>query len=1112
MIKTTTKIFNKSKLLCLLAAFICIFKLESKPSAQWKGRPALEIDSGDPQEDETKTDLISKSKIDEPMAKKTDNSDQSKKEDKKIEQKSIAKESDSDKEEKPDQEVDSESSVPDENEFGKISLNFQEANLSNLINYMADLKKISLIPSNETNDVKISLNMQNLVSKEEAWEVFTTLLDFCGFCIIKIEPEPLCKVVRKDARLIEPHPVYMGIPAEKLPDSSQTIRYIVFLKNFAPTEVENLIKNFLDPKAQIISQPSMNALIITEKASSIKYAMSIINQLDNSGIKESCQVLRLDKSTASDVKKFMDELIKKPETSSLARLLGQQSEGCADYFPGNVKLVAEDRTNSLIMLGPPTSLKKIESFIKEYFEGNWKTRTPFFPYECQYVEAEHIKSILDEILSSEANASRGQSSRGGAKSLGGIRIESDKYSNKLIIYSQDEKELELVREIIADLDKPQPMIALETLIVEVSQEDNKFLGGQVRNKTHGSPIPGVDFQGGTLGPIETKTQGGDTISILGNLMTKVKSAGIGETILTFGDGTKDAVWAAFKALKTMSNTNVIANPFVTVANREKAIFNVGEERRLVAEKGQGDSNAFSGYVPVQASTKLTFTPQISPDGLISLDITIQISDFLDADGNRTSKDLSTNVTMSDGQILVLGGFIKTKYLEAKSKTPIFGDIPIFGWLAKSKKRDSFKNYIFIFVSPTIVKPRTLPGSGLYTKMKLHEASKIVDQSTETNRTKDPIHNIFFSSSELTSHKVVDFANARYQPTTVDMKHDELYRGKDILFDASKLITTSDEVMVPVGEDTVALTKIKSQTIDQSLSKKETKMVKETISKENSSKIVKSKALAHSQKPLKKTKTIQTKNPKATIKLAKQEPKPQIITKKEEFKESQPDKSIKIDFKEKPVISLKKEIKLDEPELTDDFDEMMLKSAKHEDPKAQELDQDDGFNRVIIKAKSDQPKQYDSSSNDDESDLDLDQMFKRTAKSKKRSGLDLSEFEEDFLSPREERTIRAKKLAKFDDDKNLGSEDSIFEKIDDFDIKMGAKISKNRAKPLSQTKKTALESFNPEHSNNLNSDMDSSLPVEDLDKDRSKSRRENKFKELLAKNRSWQDTDAEDLNS
>jgi hypothetical protein len=67
---------------------------------------------------------------------------------------------------------------------------------------------------------------------------------------------------------------------------------------------------------------------------------------------------------------------------------------------------------------------------------------------------------------------------------------------------------------------------------------------------------------------------------------------------------------------------------------------------------------------------------------------------------------------------------------------------------------------------------------LYTKMKLHEATDSIEDGIRTKRSPDPIYNWFFNpEKENYSHKVVDFANARYQPTTVDIKNDPYYRSQ-----------------------------------------------------------------------------------------------------------------------------------------------------------------------------------------------------------------------------------------------------------------------------------------------------------------------------------------------
>jgi len=89
-------------------------------------------------------------------------------------------------------------------------------------------------------------------------------------------------------------------------------------------------------------------------------------------------------------------------------------------------------------------------------------------------------------------------------------------------------------------------------------------------------------------------------------------------------------------------------------------------------------------------------PQINLDGIIRMRIDVNIAEFLNpTTGDKEDKKIKTNVTMADGQVLVLGGFIKTKVEETKIKTPLLGDIPIFGWLFKRHSRN-ISSRIFLF--------------------------------------------------------------------------------------------------------------------------------------------------------------------------------------------------------------------------------------------------------------------------------------------------------------------------------------------------------------------------------------------------------------------------------
>jgi len=179
---------------------------------------------------------------------------------------------------------------------------------------------------------------------------------------------------------------------------------------------------------------------------------------------------------------------------------------------------------------------------------------------------------------------------------------------------------------------------------------------------------------------------------------------------------------------------------------------------------------------------------------INLDINVKIKDFQTdtiTNPNTFDKNLQTEVSVADGQVLALGGFVKTKVTESTFKTPLLGNIPVLGWLFKNKKRQVTKEYVFIFMAPTIVKPRTAPGTNLYTKLKLHQAQSDIEEAIDVRMSKDPIHNWFFNpgvsrdKGETYSHKILDYSNARYQPTSVDILNDPYYRVQPLIEEERK---------------------------------------------------------------------------------------------------------------------------------------------------------------------------------------------------------------------------------------------------------------------------------------------------------------------------------------
>lgn len=693
-----------------------------------------------------------------------------------------------------------------------IYLNFENTDLATFVEYIRDLKKINILTDKAIDGSKISLTIREPLSVDGAWNIFLSVLEISGFSIV--QTGLIYKIVAKDKKAQQPLPAYINVPYNTLPENDLTIRYVFFLSNIQVKDIQPVLESMLGAGGIVIPYETMNAFIVVDKALNIRSIAKLLQELDQMGLPESMTVMRLKRINAVDAKTLIESLVPKTDNSpsaALARILGKSAEGSVSYFAATTRVIAEERTNSLILLGNNKSIQKIVDFISNNIDTEIKAAaSPLHIYELQNVDAQKVMEVLKEVTAAPDSAtgkaaSQYGSIRGGVKYFkSGIQYQVDKDGNRLIVSCTDKQDWEIIKQTIQDLDKPQPQVGLESLIVSIDSDDYKNLGGGIRNKIPGNLGKNINFQASNQ--LSAPAFGGDStpVNLLGNLLSKVGSD-LGSTILTFGS--KENLWGVLQAVKTLANTSIFSQPFVTVANKTEASITVGTTARIPSatstQPNAGSTLQTTSYDDAKANTTLTITPQINLDGIIRLKIKVDIVDFIDNNATKTqTKTLNTDVTVADGQVLVLGGFVKTKVAENKDETPILSKIPILGWFFKQQNRRITKQYIFVFISPSIIKPRQTPGMQLYTKMKLHQATSDIEQAVDTKHVMDPVHNWFFNAEkENYSHKVIDFANARYQPTTVDIKFDPYYRSNSekhgLLAAAQTPITSAIPIQTPV---------------------------------------------------------------------------------------------------------------------------------------------------------------------------------------------------------------------------------------------------------------------------------------------------------------------------
>ncbi len=343
--------------------------------------------------------------------------------------------------------------------------------------------------------------------------------------------------------------------------------------------------------------------------------------------------------------------------------------------------------------------------------------------QVSYAKAAEIATLLKSIQQTSAPisnaapipvlgapAAQSATASSGANTLLSPRgqVTVDERTNSLLIQDIPGKIRE-VRKLIAQLDQPVRQVLIETRLVEAADTFARSLG--VRFGVKAANLDNTSgIQRSTSGTIE------DTNSIISAGTLGAGSTGLNVNLGTAGVGGKAAASIGLtvaklgasgellnlelSALEQEGAGKIISSPRVITANQKKAKIEQGQERVFVAPGGVGGAGSFTTK---KATLKLEVTPQITPDDRVNLDVNITKDNFADSiQGLLNIKEINTNVLLDNGETVVIGGIYEQDKNDTVTKVPVLGDIPLLGWLFKTKDVRDNKTELLIFLTPRIV--------------------------------------------------------------------------------------------------------------------------------------------------------------------------------------------------------------------------------------------------------------------------------------------------------------------------------------------------------------------------------------------------------------------------
>ncbi len=295
-----------------------------------------------------------------------------------------------------------------------------------------------------------------------------------------------------------------------------------------------------------------------------------------------------------------------------------------------------------------------------------------------YLTAAEAKQLLSKVISPKGD------------------IQINEATNSIVV-TDYQGDIEKVRHVLKDIDIQPLQVLIEAKILDIQSKAFENLGvtTSVTYDPKGSST-GKGLFSRSTGASEslntTTNLAGPSSSLSGGqmkLITVTKSLDISLTI---------------DALIQENKAHLLASPSIATINGKEARIIIGDRvpiiQKTITETATTESTEF-----VDVGTTLRVTPQVSPDGWITMQVHPEVSSVtanLAAGPNITTREADATVRVKDGQTIIIGGLISKQDDRIEGGVPGLMSIPILGKLFSKKSKDLQEKELTVFITPRII--------------------------------------------------------------------------------------------------------------------------------------------------------------------------------------------------------------------------------------------------------------------------------------------------------------------------------------------------------------------------------------------------------------------------
>ncbi len=547
----------------------------------------------------------------------------------------------------------------------------QGIDLDALLEIYSDLVGKTIIQAQNLPKVTFSFRTKNDFTRREAITFYETLLSTRGIAMVSMNS----KVVHAlpSAEVAKTPPAITVLRADQLPEGDVYIHYVHTLKHILAEAMEPLLVTLAKSPNSVTAIEGTRTLVLRDFSNNVRAMLAMLEHVDVEQINDQeIAVVKIKYALSADIAAVISSYTANPT-----------SRGGPN---------TQRTTGSTASRGSPTSRGSTGSSSTRRFDSSLQPATTSTRSSSSGSSSRGgLQQRLSQVVQGAAF------SGAGAAILGETSIISWERGNEVIIVGSPAS-VRQAQALIEKLDRVQPQVLIEAIIMDVALGDDATFGVSIRQQQQGIVGGGASKFSSALA------------SAMGPAAFAENSVGGANSGFQWWN-TFGLKWeVAIEAINNDTRVQILSTPRIQTTHASLAELFIGDTRPVVTGSIRDINGGTSSQYQMQKiGITLEVLPFINDEGVVSMEINQQVQDIVGSqniDGNdvpiTTDRSANAKVNVRDGEMVVLGGFIKTKVTSTESKVPVVGDIPLLGALFRRTVDVNERSELIMMMRPTVL--------------------------------------------------------------------------------------------------------------------------------------------------------------------------------------------------------------------------------------------------------------------------------------------------------------------------------------------------------------------------------------------------------------------------